>query len=407
MNTVATGQDAVLRRVIWMLAPAITLVVATEFIVVGLLPLVAAELDVSLAEAGRLTGVFAFSAAVAGPGVTLLASRWQPRHVLAATLVLFAVGNVVMVVAPNITLMLAARAVQGAALPAFISVGAASVTTLARHDQRGKALAQANVGFVLGVLVALPAGIALAQGGHWRVPFMALIVASLPVLLLVWFRFPTCRPIVQASRAQQLDLLRQPVFLMHLVLSVALFAAMFSSYTFLGAWLEGRLGLGAGGVAIALFLFGAAGLLGNTAAAHVADRVPVQATMAVVILLVLATNVIGLVPSTIAFAVVPLATWSIAHTASVTLSQVRVTLAGGHAPAFAMTLNLSSANLGIALGAFAGGWTIDRWGMVALGWATSAFALVTVALCIAVLVRAGGARQPAGSTGTNHAGFDT
>jgi MFS transporter, DHA1 family, inner membrane transport protein len=84
--------------------------------------------------------------------------------------------------------------------------------------------------------------------------------------------------------------------------------------------------------------------------------------------------------------------WGAAHTAAVTSCQVRVTLAGGHAPAFAMAMNISSANLGIALGAVFGGWVIGRAGVNAMGW--SAASLVIVVAALAGLTRALGRRQP-------------
>lgn len=195
--------------------------------------------------------------------------------------------------------------------------------------------------------------------------------------------------------SEQLALLRSPVFLGHLVLSVVLFAAMFSSYTFLGAWMDRQLGLDPREVAVALFLFSAVGMFGNRIAGRLSDYAPLQATAAAVAILAVAAELLRLVPHAAMYVAIPLALWSIAHTASVTLSQVRVTMAGGASPAFAMTLNLSAANLGIAVGAFVGGWTIDRWGMGALGWGTAAFAIATVALCGAVHVGARRVRRAA------------
>lgn len=375
-----TGRDAVLRHALWLLAPAITLVVASEFVVVGLLPLVAGELGVSLAEAGRLTGLFAVSAAVAGPGLTLLASRWPPRHVMAATLLLFALGNAVMAWASDFSLLLMARIAQGAVLPAFISVGAAVVTALAPPERRGRALANANLGFVLGVLLALPAGAALAQWGSWRLPFMLLTVGSLVAAVVIGRSFPVGRPADAPCVAEQLALLRRPTFLGHLLVTILLFASMFAAYTFVGAWLDASLALSGSQLAIALLLFSAVGVLGNGLAARVADSAPVAATVTAVLALVAAINLaqafVGVLPAM----VVLLGVWSVAHTAGVTLSQVRVTMAGDHAPAFAMTLNISCANLGIAAGAFAGGWGIDRWGLDAIGWVPITFAALVVVL---------------------------
>lgn len=366
MTPAGNRPDAALQRVLWLLAPAIALVVGSEFIVVGLLHRMAADLDLPLATAGQLTALFALAAAVAGPFVTLGAGRYAPRRVLIAGLVLFAIGNAVLAATSSFALMLLARIAQGAVLPAFISVGAAEVARLAPPDARGRALARANLGFVLGVLIALPAGIALAEGMNWRLPFIVLAVAPVLMAVAIAGLFPRADAHVAPAAANQLGLLRSGGFIGHLLASVALFAAMFAAYTYLGVWLESVLGLRGEGLALALLAFGAIGLGGNALAGRFADRTPLLATAVVVIALAVSVNAASWTHGLLAEAI-PLAIWSLTHTAGVTLSQVRVTLAGAEAPAFAMTLNVSAANLGIALGASAGGWAIDRWSLSALG----------------------------------------
>jgi len=373
-----------LNRALWLLAPTVTIVVAAEFIVVGLLPLVAQDLRIPLAQAGALAGWFAFSAAVAGPFVTLFASRLSPRVILIATLLLYAVANAIVAVAQDFHVMLLARVVQGAALPGFVSVGASIVTRLAPPSEQGRGLARANIGFVLGVLLALPAGIALAQGGHWRLPLLVLAAASLPMAALVALVFPALPAGKAAGFGGQLGLLRQPAFLGHLGLSVLLFASMFAAYTYLGAWVEPALGLTAWGVALALFLFGVAGLFGNGLAGRAADRGPIRASIVAIVVLVAAVNLAALAHGSILLAAVPLALWSVAHTASVTLGQVRVTLAGRAAPPFAMTLNISAANLGIAIGTLGGGRVIDDHGIGAIGLAPIGFAILAVPLALLI-----------------------
>lgn len=392
MTASTIGAEAGLRKILWLLAPAITLVVASEFIVVGLLPMVAAQFELSLATAGRLTSLFALSAAILGPGLTLLAGRWPPRRVLVATLLLFALGNAVMAWASRFDWLLLARFAQGAALPAFVSVSAAVVTTLALPGRKGGALANANIGFVLGVLLALPMGVVVAQWGDWRMPFAALAVASLAGAAMTWLYFPDIRLDDPPSVGEQLRLLRQPAFLLHLLLSVVLFAAMFAAYTFLAAWLERGLQLSIRQVALALLLFSVGGLFGNSLAARVVDRAPTLATAVTAFALAVSVNAADAFSGLWPVVVVLMGVWSMAHTAGVTLSQVRVTLAGGRSSAFAMTMNLSCANLGIALGAFSGGWSIDRWGERAIGWAPAVFALVTLGLCV-LLVHVGSRRD--------------
>jgi MFS transporter, DHA1 family, inner membrane transport protein len=373
--------DSPVLRSLLLLTPAVTLVVATEFIVVGLLPLVATELYLSLATSGQLTAVFALSAAVAGPFVTLAATRFAPCRMLPLALLVYALGNIVVAMASSFPLMLAARVVQGALLPAFISIGSAEVARLAPPEQRGRAVAHSNLGFVLGVLIALPAGIALAEGGNWRLPFMVLAVALVPAAAAVFFLWPRSKSSEARvpSRGGQLALLRQPRFFGHLLLSVVLFTAMFSAYTFLGAWSEGALGMSSAQIALLLAFFGAVGLAGNQLAARIADHVPLLGTVVAVVALAFAVNAAARMHSVWA-ALFPLAVWSVTHTTCVTLSQVRVAAVGIAAPAFAMTLNVSLANLGIALGAFIGGEVINVGGLPWIGMVSAALAPVVLLL---------------------------
>lgn len=383
-DPIEASDESTLRRALMLLAIASAVIVATEFIVVGLLPELARDLGVSLAAAGHLVGAFAVSAALLGPLCTLAVSGQRPRRVLVAALLLFAACNIVAVVVPNYAILITVRVVQGAALPVFLSMATAVVMELAPPARRGRALALANIGFVIGLVIAMPAGVALSQGGAWMPSFIALAALAAAAAGLVALAFPAVSPAKKLSLLAQAGLLVRPLFASHLLLSVAVFSTMFAAYTYLGAWLAEAVGLGNDALAVALAGFGAVGLAGNMLAARVADRAPLGATLATVALLALA------VPATIhaeaspALLVPLLAIWGAAHTAGVALCQVRVTLAGGGAPAFAMAMNISSANLGIALGALAGGAVIDRWGLDAIGWATAVLAGTAMA-CTALV----------------------
>jgi predicted MFS family arabinose efflux permease len=98
-------------------------------------------------------------------------------------------------------------------------------------------------------------------------------------------------------------------------------------------------------------------------------------------------NLAALIRGSILLAAIPLAAWGIAHTALVALSSIRVTLAGKDAAAFAMTLNISAANLGIAVGAVAGGWVIDGQGLGCIGLAPIVFAAVALAIPLVSRIR--------------------
>jgi MFS transporter, DHA1 family, inner membrane transport protein len=372
-----------LGRALLVLALATTVIVATEFIVVGLLPVLATDLGVPLSQAGHLVGAFALSAALLGPPLTLAAARLSPSHVMAATLLIFGAGNLVAVLSPTYPTLLAVRVVQGAGLPLFVSVGTAAVTLLAPAARRGRILALANIGFTLGLVLALPAGVALAERGTWSISFIALGLLSVGAALLTMLAFPPLPARYAPAPAGQARLLLRARFVTHLLLSVVSFAAMFASYTYLAAWLEDHAGLSRPAIAPALIFFGAAGLVGNAAVAAFADREPIASTL--LSLCAGAAGAIGasLLPGQSFLFYLLLGLWGVAHTAAVTACQVRVTLAGMEAPAFAMAMNISSANLGIALGALAGGLVVDRWGLAAIGWGAASLVLVAAGVAAA------------------------
>jgi predicted MFS family arabinose efflux permease len=375
------------RRAAWLLAPALAVVVATEFIVVGLLPALARDLRLPLGQAGSLVAGFALAAALLGPGLTAWSGRLPPRRVLAAGLAVFALGNGLAVLFPHYPVLLAVRVAQGAVLPVFFSVGAAALVALAPAGGRGKALADANLGTVIGLVFAVPAGVLLAGGDGWRGPF--LILAALAAIAGVAMAlFPDTPPAPGDLRAQA-RLLTRPRFLAHLALSVAAFTAMFAGYTYLSAWLETVARLEPWAVALGLAGFGLAGLAGNALAGRVAERRPLAATIAAMLALALAFVLSAVWSGGLLALVGLLALWGVAHTAVFVLCQVRVVLAGGETAAFASALNISAANLGIALGAVFGGGLVAVLGLARIGLGAAVLALLTMSL--AALMRRKGA----------------
>lgn len=386
MTNSSVTQARELPLALLIVATASAIVVATEFIVIGLLPVLSRDFGVSIAVAGRLVGAFALSASLLGPPLTLATARMSPRNVLIGTLLLFATTNLAVLLQPSFETMLTVRIIQGAVLPVFIGVGAEIVSRLSPPEQRGRSLARANTGFAVGVVCALPAGVALAEGGLWTPSFVALIVFAVAAAGLVALGLPRISG-NSAPRAEQAwRFVCGPQFVTHLMLSIAVFAAMFSAYTYLTAWLAERAGFSNWQIALVLLEFGAAGLLGNAAAGRVADQAPLSTTALAVIVVALAALALSLVDDTLLRLVV-LGIWGTAHTACVTLCQVRVTLAGRSMPAFAMAMNISAANLGIALGALVGGWVVTRWGVNAMGWGSLVLTPVMLGLAALLGVR--------------------
>ena len=351
-------------------------VVAAEFVVIGLLPAMSAALELAPAQAGWLITVFALASAVFGPPLVAASARWPAATVLAASLLPFA-ANLLLLAFPGLALALVLRVLQGAALPLFMSVASVRLGA-ALGTGRGVALLYAGV--TIGGTLAPPAGNMLAEWMGWQGP-MALIGLLALLAALGCLAHPEQDRADAAQSAWRL--LARPAMQAHLVLSALTFASMFSGFSFI-ALLLGNAGLGSEGIAVALFGFGLAGLGGNWLAGHLADwSLPATAgaALAAAAMIVL----IAAAPGNAALAIV-IAGWGAAHAAGFVLCQIRVMATAPEAPGFASSLNIAAANIGIALGSFGGGRAIEFGGVRAL--AGIACALAILAAATALLCRA-------------------
>ncbi len=371
-----------LKLAIVIAAFAVAIVVSTEFIVVGILPALAGDLHISLAEAGHFVSWYAISAAIFGPLLTILLSRSAPHRVLAAVLFVFAVGNLTIVLTPTYAVIVGVRVVQGATLPLFVAISTAAVARLAGAERAGLAITRVSIGFVAAAVFAVPAGVALADVAGWLSSFMVLGVLAALAMVAIAGWFPRLDGAGLASFVGQAQILRQPQFLVHLVLSAVLFTGIFAAYTYLAGFLQLLAGFDGREVALGLMGFGLSGLIGNYIAGRVTDRSPLLATIGVAVALFFSLVAVSLVGGRLVLLIPVLVVWGAAHTASFVIGHVRTMFAAPHAAAFAGSLNISVSNLGVAAGAVAGGYIVDHYGIVAIGYGGAVF--TGLAICIAL-----------------------
>lgn len=365
---------------------AMGVLVTTEFIVVGLLPLLAETYAVSLKQAGLLISVFALSASVLGPLLTLLLAPWPPARVLAGCLFVFGAGSLVAVVVPDFPALLLVRVIQGALLTTIIGVASAAVGAMAGPGCAGYAIGQMDLGLIAGMVLAMPAATALANQVGWSPVSGVLGVATLLAGVAVLAALPA--NIAGPQPVKQTRILFQPAFILHLLLSALLFTAMFSTYSYIASLLGHQLGVPANLVAPILVGFGVVGIAGHWAAMRMVDRAPLLVTLGIALSLGGVGLLLPMAAHSVALATLLLASWGIAHMAGFIACQVRVIHAAPGAAAFASSLNISACNAGIAAGALVGGWVISRWDISMTGWAMAALSIPILATGALVRLRA-------------------
>lgn len=372
--------------VIWALACTSFVVVTTEFAVIGFLPDLAADLDITLAQAGRLVTWFALAAALFGPLLTLMAGRFNARTFLVAAMLIFVAGNLVAAVVPHYTAIAGARILQGSILPAVISILSVAAVKQVEPGRAGWAIAQVNLGVVMATAVGIPLATMLAAKAGWAMSFLALSILGCLSITALGLWFPPVAMERKPSPWAEVSLLGNPWFLAHLMLSGLLFTGMFAGYTYIATLLTTAADLGGTATGWALLLFGVAGIVGNWFAGRMAGPGRLTSTLAVATALLISMAVfvpLGRVAPFLLVLIVGL--WGAAHMTAFVVTQVRVMNAGKQFRAFALSLNLSICNLGIGAGAYLGGQAESELGAAAVGYTGAV--LIAIAAVLGLLMR--------------------
>lgn len=360
-------------------------VLTTEFLIVGLLPAMALDLRVTIPQAGLLVTLFAFTVAAAGPPLTAWLSGVERKRLFVGVLVVIGFANALAAVAPNIGVMAIARFVPALILPVFWALASDTAVQLTGPARAGKAISMIAFGIVAATVLGIPIGTLISDAFGWRNAFAALsLVAFAKAMLLLFFLPRIALPAKPASMASQVRILRDPIIVGHVLLSVLVFTGMFTAYTYLADILGRLAGIPSAHVGWWLMGFGAVGLLGNSVGGRVVDRSPLGATLFFSVIVALAMAAILPALSSQWGLAVALGAWGIAQAALLIVCHVRVMKSAPEAQAFAASLNISGANVGIGLGALIGGRVIDGWGLASVG--AVAAGVVVLAMVAALLL---------------------
>lgn len=379
--------NSVLYIVVGLLSITSFIIVTTEFAIVGLLPSMAESLNLTLSETGSFITSFALSAALVGPLVSIFASTYDPRRFLITAIALFATINILIVVFPHYYLIVFGRFVQGAILPAILSLLTVFAVGIAGSSRRGWAVAQVNLGVVVTTILGIPGSAMLATQYGWASPFIILGLFGFLIVLVLPLLLPATRIEQSESFKGVTGLLRQTNFIIHLLISFALFTGLFSAYTYISPLLYFLTSSNKESISLMLVGFGVAGIIGNWVAGQVADKhqtFPTVWNALVFSFVMVAVTLIS--DSSLVALVIAISIWGIAHMAAFVITQVRILKAGLHSKVFALSLNLSACNLGIGFGSALGGAIIDNFGIHVIGY-FSAAVTITAALLAAILSR--------------------
>lgn len=358
----------------------------TEFVIVGLLPTVAADLSISIPSAGLLVSLYALGVAIGAPVLTALTGKLPRKALLLSLMALFTAGNLLAWQAPSYESLVAARILTGLAHGVFFSIGSTIATGLVPREKAASAIATMFTGLTVALVTGVPLGTFIGQHFGWRETFLA--VSALGVIAFAGSALFVPRNIAHtppASLLQQARVLAEPRLLLVYAKTAIGYGGSFIPFTFLAPILTEVAGFSAGAVGWVMLVYGVSVAVGNLWGGRLADRLgPIPALRIVFALLAAVLLLLQFTAPHPWLALGTVLLWGAVAFGNVPGLQVYVVKQAERftpqAVDVASGLNIAAFNLGIAGAAWAGGLIVTHLGLMHTPWIGALVVLASLAL---------------------------
>ncbi|MGS5018032.1 MFS transporter [Paenibacillus polymyxa] len=376
------------KRSIWpLLALAVSAfaIGTTEFISVGLLPLIAEDLHISVTMSALTVTLYALGVTIGAPVLTSLTSSVPRKTLLLWIMIVFIAGNSLAAVSSGITLLLIARVISAFSHGVFMSIGSTIAADLVPDDRRASAISIMFSGLTVATVTGVPLGTYVGQQWGWRAAFMAIVVVGVVALIANLILLPsTLRKGNKTPFSEQVKLVTNGRLLLAFIITALGYGGTFVVFTYLSPLLHDITGFGENTVTFILLLYGIAIAIGNVIGGKAANRRPLSALF---YMFLIQAVILFLLWFTVPFQTAGLMTiffMGLLAFMNVPGLQVYVVmLAERFAPKavdVASAVNIAAFNAGIAIGAYVGGIVTDSLGLMHTTWVGGVMVFVAVLL---------------------------
>ncbi|WP_412679609.1 MFS transporter [Brevibacillus choshinensis] len=357
----------------------------TEFISVGLLPLISQDLQIPVTTAGLTVTLYALGVTIGAPVLTSLTSRVPRKMLLFWIMIIFIAGNSIAASATTISMLLIGRVVSALAHGVFMSIGSTIAADLVTEDRRASAISLMFTGLTVATVTGVPMGTYLGQLLGWRTAFVAIVVVGIIALIANLILVPAnLRKGVKTTFGDQLKLVTNGRLLLMFIITTLGYGGTFVVFTYLSPLLTDITGFSASTVAIILVVYGIAIAIGNVMGGKLANKNPLAALFrmfsiqAIVLFIMFVT-----VPFKLAGLITIFFMGILAFMNVPGLQVYVVILAERFVPSakdVASAINIAAFNAGIAIGAYLGGIITDSIGLIHTTWVGGIMVLGAVVL---------------------------
>ncbi|RID84520.1 MFS transporter [Peribacillus asahii] len=357
----------------------------TEFISVGLLPLIAKDLQIPVTTAGLTVSLYALGVTFGAPILTSLTSRMSRKALLIWIIVIFIIGNSIAAGASSIGILLAARVISAFSHGIFMSIGSTIAADLVPENRRASAISIMFTGLTVATVTGVPFGTFIGQQFGWRMAFIVIVAVGVLALIANSILVPSdLRKSKRTTLQDQFKLVTNGRLLLMFIITALGYGGTFVIFTYLSPLLQTITGFKEGTVALILFIYGIAIAIGNMIGGKLSNQNPIKAlfymfiVQAVILFILMFTapfKIAGLMTiflmGLMAFMNVP------------GLQVYVVMLAERFVPTavdVASAINIAAFNAGIALGSYLGGVITNSIGLIHTSWIGALMVLIAAML---------------------------
>ncbi|EIE3640115.1 MFS transporter [Staphylococcus pseudintermedius] len=344
---------------IWMLAIGAFAIGMTEFVIMGLLPNVANDLNVSVSEAGQLITGYALGVAIGGPIIVMLTFRLNRKVLLMLLMGIFILGNILGGLSPNYTTLMLSRIVTSLAHGSFFGIGSILAASMVASQYRASAMALMFMGLSLSNILGVPFGTLIGQKLGWHMTFLIIAVIGVIALIGIMMFVPMSKEMRTASIKDELRILKEKRLWLTLGMTLFGFSSVFAYFTYISSVLIDVTHIPEQFISSILIVFGVGVTLGNIVGGKLADWNLNKALMSIFIIFALYFGLLYFIQFHPIIMVIGVFLFGFIGFSMSPSLQYKSTLISQEAPTLSSTLNQSAFNIGNALGAFIGGLVVS------------------------------------------------
>lgn len=371
------------KTVVYLLALAAFLIGTIEYIITGIIQMVAHDLHITTSTAGLLVTSLALSAAIGAPIVIALTINIDRRKILSWALIIFILSNFITSISHSFEMVMITRILQGISGGTAIVVAMAVATRLVEREKRGTAIGIILMGLSSSLVLGVPIGTFLSSMIGWKALFAAIGVITLIPLIVVYRRIPSMKEQEPVTLRMQLSILKDKRILLAVAVTLFYVGGYSTLFTYLTPFLQKSANLSITEISGILLLAGICSFLGSSLGGMAADKKgPIFTIFSGIILQILMLMLLAFVTGNLVVMVAVIMIWMIATWSTSPAQQLYLVTLVPKSPDIALSVNTSFIQFGFALGSGLGGLVLSRTSILNLSWISAGTVLLALLMTI-------------------------